>query len=293
MSQPVVLSVASSTDVGRCRRINEDAVLASAPVFVVADGMGGHDAGDRASAIAIQELGRLEAGCAVEDVRDALALARAEIDRLNAHHARRAAGTTVSGLVLVEQAGEPYWLVLNLGDSRTYHVVAGHACQVSVDHSEVQELLDQGKLDPVAAEAYARRHVITRALGAHTAARPDYWLMPVRAGERWLVCSDGLTGELDDRKIADVLIREESAQAAVDQLMGQALEGGGRDNVSVVVVDVIEAGVEIDEPTVEEILMINRAPAGAESDGPRLEETLVIPRRGDSPRSPASPAARP
>ena len=265
--QGLVLSVGSATHPGRCRSINEDAVWAAAPVFVVADGMGGHDAGDRASSIAVGELGLLPVGCRVQDVRGALNRARSGIDRLTVRGGRRAAGTTVSGLILVEEAGEPYWLVVNVGDSRTYHVVAGQVSQVSVDHSEVQELIASGRLDPAAAGGHSRRHVITRALGAHTPERPDYWLMPARAEERWLVCSDGLTGELDDHRIAEILASGRAAQETVDQLVREALAAGGRDNVSVIVVDVAGQDDDPDDPTVEIWPTVGTVGGSGKADG--------------------------
>ncbi|MDR0285635.1 MAG: protein phosphatase 2C domain-containing protein [Propionibacteriaceae bacterium] len=254
--EAVALTVAASTNVGQRRSLNEDAVLARRPVFIVADGMGGHDAGDRASAIAVAEMGRLGDSPSVADVRDALTRARWHIDRLAASDARHAAGTTVSGVVLVEQDGLAYWLVLNVGDSRTYHVRGDAVSQVSVDHSEAQEMIEAGRLAPGAANQYARRHVITRVLGAHTAEAPDYWLLPVQAGERWMVCSDGLTGELDDQEIAAILTTE-SADDAVRTLVNRALGAGGRDNISVVVVDVAPHCPDEDlEHTIEDNLVL-------------------------------------
>jgi len=250
-SSSFTLDVASCTNVGQRRALNEDAVLAHSPVFIVADGMGGHDAGDRASSIAVEEMGKLGPSPSVEEVRDALTRARWSIDHLDSRDPRRAAGTTVSGLVLVEQAGEPYWLVLNLGDSRTYHMAKGSITQVSVDHSEVQEMIEAGQLDAESAAAYSRRHVITRVLGAHTVENPEYWLIPVQPSERWMVCSDGLTGELDDHQISQILTGKNSAQDAVDALVKSALAAGGRDNISVVIVDV--EGQTMDEQTMEEL----------------------------------------
>jgi len=252
----VTLDVASCTNVGQHRALNEDSILARDPVFIVADGMGGHDAGEKASYIAVQELSKIGASPSIEDVRDALTRARWNIDCISATNPRRAAGTTVTGLVLVEQAGQPYWLVVNVGDSRTYSVVDGELKQVSVDHSEVQEMIDAGRLDEQSAHDYARRHVITRVLGAHTVESPDYWLIPVEPSQRWMVCSDGLTGELSDHQIAQILTEQPSPRTAVNTLVDEALAAGGRDNVSVIIVDVV--GLEgfnscLDEKTIEEV----------------------------------------
>jgi len=249
----LTLRVASATNIGQRRALNEDAVLARAPVFIVADGMGGHDAGDRASSIIVEEMGRLGPSPSVEDVRDALARARWSIDQLDASDLGHAAGSTVSGVVLVEQAGLPYWLVLNLGDSRTYHITDGVVKQISVDHSEVQELIDTGRLDPPAARRYSRRNVITRVLGARTPEQPEYWLIPAQPPERWMICSDGLTNELDDDRIGEILTGDGCPQTAVDALVSAALAAGGRDNISVAIVDASGPDLSWDDPTIEEI----------------------------------------
>lgn len=247
------LTVATCSNMGQKRSSNEDAILASCPVFIVADGMGGHDGGARASSIAVEVMSQLTSVPRVEDVRDALTRARLEINELQVGDTKRAAGTTVSGLVLVEQAQCPYWLILNLGDSRTYRLTRSGITQISVDHSEVQELIDSGNWDDVVASQYQRRHVITRVLGAHTVECPDYWLIPVQGPERWMVCSDGLTQELDDERISQILSRETSAQDAADALVESALAAGGRDNISVVVVDVHDTDMTLDEVTIDDV----------------------------------------
>jgi len=251
-SNPPTLTVAHGSSAGQKRALNEDAVLARSPVFVVADGMGGHDAGDRASAIAVAKMSQLPDYPSVEEVHEALTSARIEIDELVARDITRSAGTTISGLVLVEQADQPYWLVLNLGDSRTYRVTNGVVHQISVDHSEVQELIEAGDLDAESALAYDRRHVVTRVLGARTVERPDYWLIPVHNGERWLVCSDGLTEEVSDEFITEILTSSPTAHDAANALVDSALTAGGHDNISVIVIDV--AGADDDEVTIGSVL---------------------------------------
>jgi protein phosphatase len=131
----------------------------------------------------------------------------------------------------------PYWLVLNIGDSRTYRFSQGSLNQISVDHSEVQELVDAGQISRAEAAVHPRRHVVTRALGTGYETEADYWLVPVEEGDRMLVCSDGLNGELDDEQIAGILAAEPDPQAAVDELIQAALRCGGRDNVTCIVVD--------------------------------------------------------
>lgn len=247
MTAPLRLTIAWQSTIGQRRGINEDAVLARQPVFLVADGMGGHQAGQRAARIAVEEFAKLAAPLRVEDVREALAQARSAIDQLGTPGGAGAAGTTVAGVVLVEQAGRPYWLVLNLGDSRTYHVLDGVVNQVSIDHSETQELVEAGRIDRARARLHPRRNVITRVLGAHTVERPDYWLRPVTTPERWMVCSDGLTVELDEQRIHDILTDVAVPQAAVEALVSAALRAGGRDNISVIIIDA--EGADFDDVT--------------------------------------------
>ena len=229
----------AASDRGARRTLNEDAYVARSPVFVVADGMGGHDAGELASARTVAVLGTRLSGPDVtaDDVRGALAEAhRAVQDIVTAPG--RAAGTTVSGVVLTEVDGLPYWIVVNLGDSRTYRLSDHGLEQVSVDHSEVQELIDLGEVTVEEAAHHPRRHVVTRALGAGVESETDFWLLPVGLSDRILVCSDGLTGELRDDEVREILLSEPDPQAAADRLVREAVQAGGRDNVTVVVIDV-------------------------------------------------------
>lgn len=248
---PTVLRTASgvATAVGR-REGNEDAFLAQHPLFLVADGMGGHDAGEVASALAVDAF------------RDLLGRDSVAVDELTARLERAAdlvrsipatpghgAGTTLAGVAVAEQGGRPYWLVVNLGDSRVYRAAGGVLEQVSVDHSELQELLDEGRLAASDAAGYHRRHVVTRALGPQPQVEPDFWILPAAARDRLMVCSDGLTGELDDAQIAALLLGEADPQRAADRLVGAALLAGGHDNVTVVVVDAVD-GPGDDDSTV-------------------------------------------
>lgn len=238
MTAPVTVVFGSATDAGLRRRINEDSFIAVPPLFLVADGMGGHRAGDVASATAIEEFAGLagRASVGVDDVRAALLRARRRIDALSSGE-RAGAGTTITGVVIADIHGEGYWLAVNLGDSRTYRLSEGEFEQVSVDHSVVQELIDAGELDPAAAASDRRRNVITRAIGAGSDAEADFWLLPAEAGDRILICSDGLSGELDRDEIHAVLLAESDPQAAATRLVHEAMLRGGRDNITAVVVD--------------------------------------------------------
>jgi protein phosphatase len=239
----VTLQLGSRTDVGRKRHENEDSLLAASPVFIVADGMGGLDAGSRASAAVIAEfessVGRT--GLSVDDAVAAVDRARALV-RTVSESTVRGAGTTLTGLVLVEHEDSPQWLVLNVGDSRVYRLHGGELHQLTVDHSLVQQLLDDGSLLQTDVATFARKNVITRALGAGNSTA-DYWLRPVENGERLLVCSDGLSGELSDESIKAGVLLGGTPQETADRLLSSALEHGGRDNISVIVIDVIAGGV--------------------------------------------------
>ncbi|MDR1825362.1 MAG: protein phosphatase 2C domain-containing protein [Bifidobacteriaceae bacterium] len=241
---------AAMTDVGRARTVNEDSVIAHAPVFIVADGMGGHEAGDAASRIVAQEMSQLVGlePVTVEAVKERIQAARERIQALDTD-VDRAAGTTISGVVVVNQNGQPYWLVVNLGDSRTYRFNGNVLEQLSVDHSEVQEMVESGRISAEQARHHPRRHVVTRALGAGVRCEPDYWLVPIEERDRILVCSDGLTGEVPDQRIATLLREHPDPGEATDALVAEALRSGGNDNVSVIVVDASQVAGAAD-PTV-------------------------------------------
>jgi serine/threonine protein phosphatase PrpC len=223
---------------GARRMLNEDRFLVSRSVFFVADGMGGHEAGEVASTTAVDALRPLAELDVVtpDDVRTRLAVAQENV-RAIVTEPGRGAGTTVTGVVVAEQDGNPYWLVVNVGDSRTYHLSGGRLDQVSVDHSEVQEMVDAGLLTPGEALTHPRRHVVTRALGSRAEPQADFWYVPIHRHDRVLVCSDGLTGELSDERIAEVLLETPDPQGAAERLVHEAIVAGGRDNITVVVVD--------------------------------------------------------
>jgi protein phosphatase len=233
------LSYGYGTDRGLRRELNEDSFIASDPVFAVADGMGGHEAGEVASGMCVRALAGMpqlatgERTATASVVQHFLASADESIRAATGSRA----GTTLSGVVVVEQMGVPYWLVMNIGDSRTYRLSHGQFAQVSVDHSEVQELVDTGEITAEQAAVHPRRHVVTRALGTGDDTEADYWLLPIEEGDRVMVCSDGLNGELTDDRMMGILGSVEDPQEAVDALIQAALRSGGRDNITVIVVD--------------------------------------------------------
>ncbi len=237
-SGPIHIRVGQATDRGLRRQINEDSLIARTPVFAVADGMGGHEAGEVASRICVEtfESSALFGASGETDAADVLEVLERANQQIRTQTDERA-GTTVSGAVLVTESGAPYWLVFNVGDSRTYRLINGELAQITVDHSEVQELVDMGEITPAAALVHPRRHVVTRALGAGQPLDADFWLLPVTPGERMLICSDGLTNELSDADIRSILGRALDAPAACRDLVDAALRSGGRDNITVIVLD--------------------------------------------------------
>lgn len=245
------------SETGGVRDLNEDALLAESPVFLVADGMGGHRGGDIASALALEPftdlLGR--PFVTAEEVLERVARAANAVSSLG--HDSTAPGTTLTGVLLSLQGDLPCLRVVNIGDSRTYHFGAGTFSQVTRDHSEVQELLDTGRLTEEQARLSQRRNVITRALGAgagpHVAA--DHYLLPAHAGDRYVICSDGLSSQVTDALI-EMVVRsiKEPTHVAVE-LARRANAAGGRDNVTVVVVDILSVNphwgdLDLDESTV-------------------------------------------
>lgn len=234
----VTVAYGAASDVGRIRSLNEDALCIAAPIFAVADGMGGHEGGDVASATAVRALETLKGGGATNGVA-----LRAALDSSNGAIFERSGfgdktmGTTASGLAFTDEPS-PAVTIFNIGDSRTYRLADGVLAQVTVDHSHVQELFDAGRITRAELATHAERNVITRALGIEPKVVPDVQVLPVAVGQRWMICSDGLSGELAANEIAEELARGD-AQAAADALVAAAVSGGGRDNISVVVVDIV------------------------------------------------------
>ena len=233
---------------GRLRTINEDGYLAIAPAFVVVDGMGGHAAGRMATQVALDSLYSL-AGATVTDVDTVV---RAVVDAQEAimaipSHAAYLPGATIAGVILAWVADEqgvtrPTWVIFNIGDARVYLLRDNMLSQVTCDHSRVQILIETGELTPEQARRDPRRNIVTRALGGGIADSgvPDLYTVPVAAGDRFLICSDGLSDELDDEAIATVLAAGCTAQRTAELLVAASLEGGGHDNTTAVVVDSLQ-----------------------------------------------------
>jgi PPM family protein phosphatase len=233
----------AATHVGVVREHNQDAYCTTPPVFAVADGVGGHRAGDIAARATVEALSRLTGHVEVTDemLSACLADARARIGRIPVGEGRPPA-TTLSGVITARIDNIPTWLVVNIGDSRTYRLNADGLRQLSIDHSIVQELIERDAIEPSAAHSHPSRNVLTRALRADIEYGADLWRVPMIAGDRILVCSDGLTKEVDDRFIASILRAILDPQAAANHLVKAAVDAGGHDNVTVLVVDATEVG---------------------------------------------------
>lgn len=241
------LAWASATDVGHRRQVNEDSYVASSPLFAVADGMGGHDAGDLASAAVVTRLAEIVDTDFVEprSVERALELATDDITTI-ASDSELGVGTTVTGAALTIQDDGLYFAVFNIGDSRVYRYEANDLSQVTVDHSVVQELVESGALTKEEAENHPDSNIITRAVGFSARPSPDFWMLPLRAGLRLLICSDGLTKEVSDERLRLHMSAGLSPQDTAGALVDAALAAGGRDNVTAVVVDVLDAPGVVD-----------------------------------------------
>ena len=233
------LAWAATTDTGRRREVNQDAVLADYPLFVVADGMGGHLGGEIASASTVDRLRAMVAGGSVSTKNIEKALSRAVKDIISHPETTdEGTGTTLTGVYLETHTDEPHWVTLNIGDSRVYLLRDGEIVQVTTDHSVVQELIAAGRLSPEEAENHPYGNVITRAVGPSDSVKPDYLRLDVLDGDRFVICSDGLTKELTDFGIRHFLEANSDPAAAVEAMLAAALENGGRDNITIVVLDV-------------------------------------------------------
>ena len=238
------LVFAAATDVGRMRENNEDSYLSAQPVAAVADGMGGHSAGEVASAIAIEELAALRdrgpwenETAATDDLKQAILRANRRIREMAAGD-RRLNGMGTTLVALLEDGDMVH--VANVGDSRGYLLRQGELSQVTVDHSLVQELVDEGRLSPEDAERHPQRSVITRALGIDPEVEFDLFTYKLQVGDRLLLCSDGLSDVVEPARIRKVLLRVRSAQRAARELVTVANANGGPDNITVIVVDAVD-----------------------------------------------------
>ena len=266
-----VVEEAHRTDTGRQRHANEDALYADAPLFAVADGMGGAQAGEVASKIAADAFGDSDdRGEAPEGyLRRVVRKANDRIHELAERDASRSGmGTTLTAALL----GEDEVSLAHVGDSRAYVFRDRDLKRLTSDHSLVEELRRQGRLTEAQAEEHPQRSIITRALGPEPDVEVDTMTFPARPGDVFLLCSDGLTTMVPEARIARILERARDLDSAVARLIREANEGGGRDNITVV-------AFRVDDEA---------APAPADD-----QPTLIAPRAPELERAGEPAAARP
>ncbi|MGH9229496.1 MAG: Stp1/IreP family PP2C-type Ser/Thr phosphatase [Acidimicrobiales bacterium] len=243
MAGRTALRWGGATHVGRVRSTNDDNYMARDDVglWAVADGMGGHRGGDVASAIACEALGRSYTDRTVDGLIEAIEQANDAVYETGSSDPDLSGmGTTVVALAVVDEDGEELLAVANVGDSRVYRYSVGDLEQLTDDHSLVADLVREGTLSPEEAAVHPQRNIVTRALGVSDRVPVDTITIEPVAGDRYVLCSDGLFNEVPEPGISAVLHRLDDPAEAADELVRLAVEGGGRDNVTVVVVDVVD-----------------------------------------------------
>lgn len=266
--------VGSATDVGRVRSNNQDSFLVrEGDLFAVADGMGGHQGGEVASALALQILGQAHDEPSTSTlVRAVRSANQAVFDKAGADPDLKGMGTTLTALADVDTREGRRLGIVNVGDSRLYRLRNDRIEQLTEDHSLVASLVRQGRITAEEAENHPQRNILTRALGIDEAVAVDSWEVEPVAGDRFLICSDGLFNEVDENRIVATLRRFEDPGDAARELVRLANDGGGRDNITAVVVDVVAATDVAPTPAADEV----------DDDGtilqPGLSQEIPVPR---------------
>ncbi len=306
------LRFGAATDTGKVRANNQDAVLVAEPMFAVADGMGGHAAGEIASEVAVESLQASAPSTRGDLVMAVRQANRAVWERAAGDPELRGMGTTLCAIALVPGqdsedsedseavpsteaggTGGDQIIVVNVGDSRVYQFHDGDLTQITDDHSLVEDLVREGRLSQEEARTHPQRNILTRVLGNEPDVEVDSWeLMPQR-GDRYLLCSDGLFNEVDDDRLASVLRRLDNPEDAAHELVSLANQGGGRDNVSVVVVDVVDD----DDRAEAAAAALAGADAGATSTVPSVPRPTssvspAVPTPAPSPPAGGGPGPR-
>jgi serine/threonine protein phosphatase PrpC len=275
-----VLRSGSASDVGLVRSTNQDLALETSSLFAVADGMGGHAGGEVASRLAIDALtaafGRQPTGVGLAE---AVTSANSVVWAHSQENADlRGMGTTLTAVALVDEGGHDVLALVNVGDSRSYRFHDGELTQITQDHSLAEEMVLSGELTPAEAAFHPHRHILTRALGVSPDVDVDVWrIRPIR-GERFLLSSDGLTNELGNNQIIEVLSTVADPQAAADLLVRAARTHGGSDNITAVVIDVIVGDEDTGSvPAVAPMSPEFVSPTGLASDGVAAPQPLAVP----------------
>ena len=246
----VVLRAGAATHVGRLRSVNQDrfVLLPERNLFVVADGMGGHQGGEVASHLAVETLQVAYRESTADSLHEAIDVANHRIRNEGDNDpALRGMGTTVVALALLsdddpDHSGPSQILVANVGDSRCYLFRDGSLTQLTEDHSVVADLVRDGSITAEEAEAHPQRNIVTRVLGIYETVAVDLWPVDPITRDRYLLCSDGLFNEVAADQMSSVLRRLHDPDEAAAELVRLANQGGGRDNITAVVVDVVDDG---------------------------------------------------
>jgi len=292
-----VLRSGSASDVGRVRTVNEDLALESLTLFAVADGMGGHVGGEIAARTAIETL---EAEFARKPSAEGLAAAIHDANKAVWERGRedadlRGMGTTMIAAALVATDEGDRLVLANVGDSRAYRLHGHDLVQLTTDHSVAEELVARGELSEEEAAVHPHRHILTRALGVQPEVAVDVWQLVPEEGDRFLLCSDGLTNEVLPEEITDVLSETRDPREAAETLVRMANQAGGNDNATVVVLDVM-----VGEPSsvAADAAHAGETAAGAAPDGAGGSDGESTAASGSTlvaspPESPAPPSTEP
>ena len=270
-----LLRSGSATDTGLVRSVNQDLAVETSTLFAVADGMGGHAGGEVAARLAVDALA---AAFGRQPTGSGLSQAVTEANGVVWRHSQenpelRGMGTTLTAVALVNEDGRDVLALVNVGDSRSYRFHEGELTQITTDHSLAEEMVRTGELTTAEAAVHPHRHILTRALGVSSDVAVDLWrIQPVR-GDRFLLCSDGLTNELELSQISEVLASVGDPHRAADLLVQAARTHGGSDNITVVVVDVV-VGDDHDAAPVVAAVNADFVPVAASGEA---SEAVVAP----------------
>jgi serine/threonine protein phosphatase PrpC len=268
-----LLRSGSATDTGLVRSNNQDLAVETGTLFAVADGMGGHAGGEVAARLAVDTL---TVAFGAKPTGAGLSEAVSEANRVVYEHSLdnpdlRGMGTTMTAAALVNEVGKDVIALVNVGDSRSYRFHDGLLAQITIDHSLAEEMVRSGEISQAEAAVHPHRHILTRALGVSEDVVVDLWRIQPSRGDRFLLCSDGLTNELEPPQIIEVLATVPDPQTAADLLVRAARTHGGSDNITVVVVDVVVG--EEDQPDLPAVAAVaadfsSPAPEGDLPDEP-------------------------
>jgi PPM family protein phosphatase len=230
------MKIGSKTDNGKVREQNEDAYGYKDNLFIVADGMGGHQAGEIASAITVQTILNSVLNPQIETgLKEVILQAnQAILNEVSKHQELQGMGTTVAVLVIMNDLA----YITHVGDSRIYRLSGGRLVQLTVDHSLVAELVRTGGLTEEQAKTHPQRNILTKALGTDGALEFEVNTVPVLKGDKFLLCSDGLTGMIDKTVLAEIISLDQDPQVIVENLISTANNNGGTDNITVILIEV-------------------------------------------------------